>query len=62
MKKYLFSLSILFSINVLGGTLPDQPAKKQRFKVMTYNIHHCNPPSAGDKIDDKAQDCKDGKC
>ncbi|MCE6990209.1 endonuclease/exonuclease/phosphatase family protein [Dyadobacter sp. CY323] len=28
--------------------------KEQRFKVMTYNIHHCNPPSAGDKIDVEA--------
>lgn len=23
----------------------------QAIKVMTYNVHHCNPPSAGDKID-----------
>jgi endonuclease/exonuclease/phosphatase family metal-dependent hydrolase len=28
--------------------------KKRRYKVMTYNIHHCNPPSAGDKIDVEA--------
>lgn len=25
--------------------------KVKTLKVMTYNIHHCNPPSAGDKID-----------
>lgn len=54
MKKYFFPLFILLSINVVAGTLRDQPAKKQRFKVMTYNIHHCNPPSAGDKIDVEA--------
>lgn len=54
MKKYFFPLFIPLSINVLAGTLPDQPAKKQRFKVMTYNIHHCNPPSAGEKIDVEA--------
>jgi endonuclease/exonuclease/phosphatase family metal-dependent hydrolase len=28
--------------------------KETRLKVMTYNIHHCNPPSAGDKIDIEA--------
>ena len=25
--------------------------KVKNLKVMTYNIHHCNPPSEGDKID-----------
>ncbi len=25
--------------------------KAKNIKVMTYNIHHCNPPSAGEKID-----------
>jgi endonuclease/exonuclease/phosphatase family metal-dependent hydrolase len=28
----------------------DRPPKKE-IKVMTYNVHHCNPPSAGEKID-----------
>ena len=29
-----------------------RPVKKEKkIKVMTYNIHHCNPLSAGDKID-----------
>ena len=28
-----------------------RPKKDQILKVMTYNLHHCNPPSAGDKID-----------
>ncbi|MCF0070442.1 endonuclease/exonuclease/phosphatase family protein [Dyadobacter sp. CY261] len=54
MKKYLFSLLTLLTLNAEAGTLSDKPAKKQRFKVMTYNIHHCNPPSAGEKIDVEA--------
>ena len=30
----------------------NQPAKRARkLTVMTYNIHHCNPPSAGTTID-----------
>jgi endonuclease/exonuclease/phosphatase family metal-dependent hydrolase len=57
MKKYLLSLLMLLmllTLNAQAGTLPDKPVKKQRFKVMSYNIHHCNPPSAGDKIDVEA--------
>lgn len=54
MKKFVFPLLTFLALNGVAGTLPDQPAKKQRFKVMTYNIHHCNPPSAGDKIDVEA--------
>ena len=30
---------------------PASQRKVGNLKVMTYNIHHCNPPSAGDKID-----------
>lgn len=29
-------------------------SKEITIKVMTYNIHHCNPPSAGEKIDVEA--------
>ncbi|WP_353717937.1 endonuclease/exonuclease/phosphatase family protein [Dyadobacter sp. 676] len=54
MKNYLLPLLALLALNGVAGTPPDQPVKKQRFKVMTYNIHHCNPPSAGDKIDVEA--------
>jgi len=34
-----------------GAVVDIHPEKGQKIKVMTYNIHHCNPPSAGDKID-----------
>ena len=55
MKNSLFSLLILFSASVFANAADlSKPAKKYRFKVMTYNIHHCNPPSAGDKIDVEA--------
>ncbi|MGV3602889.1 MAG: endonuclease/exonuclease/phosphatase family protein [Dyadobacter fermentans] len=54
MKNYFLPLLALLAFNGVAATPPDQPAKKQRFKVMTYNIHHCNPPSAGDKIDVEA--------
>lgn len=54
MKKYFFPLLTLLALTTEAGTLTGPPAKKQRFKVMTYNIHHCNPPSAGDKIDVEA--------
>jgi endonuclease/exonuclease/phosphatase family metal-dependent hydrolase len=34
------------------GENHDTSAKKAKnLKVMSYNIHHCNPPSAGDLID-----------
>jgi endonuclease/exonuclease/phosphatase family metal-dependent hydrolase len=54
MKNTFFSLLILISGAVFANTGLDKPTKKFRFKVMTYNIHHCNPPSAGDKIDVEA--------
>jgi endonuclease/exonuclease/phosphatase family metal-dependent hydrolase len=41
-------------IGVLQTVRAAGPPKKQQFKVMTYNIHHCNPPSAGTKIDVEA--------
>lgn len=54
MKNSLFSLLILLFVAVFAYAGSDNPVKKYRFKVMTYNIHHCNPPSAGDKIDVEA--------
>ncbi|WAC09614.1 endonuclease/exonuclease/phosphatase family protein [Dyadobacter pollutisoli] len=54
MKNTLLSVLALISFSVFANTGTDQPVKKFRFKVMTYNIHHCNPPSAGDKIDVEA--------
>lgn len=42
-----------FSFCTMGGEpgLDDVGKKKVDLKVMSYNIHHCNPPSAGAKID-----------
>jgi len=55
MKNSFFTLLILLSVGVFANAADlGKPAKKYRFKVMTYNIHHCNPPSAGDKIDVEA--------
>lgn len=56
MKNFLFSFLVLLSVAAFakeenGNANQDAKLKKQRLKVMTYNIHHCNPPSAGDKID-----------
>ncbi|GAA4470203.1 endonuclease/exonuclease/phosphatase family protein [Nibrella saemangeumensis] len=49
-------LSLFFSIVSIVACANDgpdgRPAKRVKsLKVMTYNIHHCNPPSAGNKID-----------
>jgi endonuclease/exonuclease/phosphatase family metal-dependent hydrolase len=47
-------LSILFVFACMTAfTYPKENAKNRAktIKVMTYNIHHCNPPSAGEKID-----------
>lgn len=54
-SKIEFSF-ILFSILLTQTVFSAEilPAKKQTIRVMTYNLHHCNPPSAGDKIDVKA--------
>ncbi|GAB3932462.1 endonuclease/exonuclease/phosphatase family protein [Larkinella terrae] len=44
----------LFATKGDGGS-ENRPAKKAKtLTVMTYNIHHCNPPSAGAKIDVEA--------
>ncbi|TLU99240.1 endonuclease/exonuclease/phosphatase family protein [Dyadobacter luticola] len=58
MKKGISFLLLLLCcsvfLNVPAAVFDKKPIKKQQFKVMTYNIHHCNPPSAGDKIDVEA--------
>jgi len=58
MKKLAILLFIFISISghAIGVFSPmDPPVKaKLNLKVMTYNLHHCNPPSAGDKIDVEA--------
>ncbi|GAB2551348.1 endonuclease/exonuclease/phosphatase family protein [Spirosoma aerophilum] len=48
----LFLLLSLASYAYEGPS--DVVRKVKRLKVMTYNIHHCNPPSAGSKIDVEA--------
>jgi endonuclease/exonuclease/phosphatase family metal-dependent hydrolase len=59
MKTILTLFFLLISLatyaSEVPSTEPKQPAKKiKSLKVMTYNIHHCNPPSAGAKIDVEA--------
>ena len=58
MKKIIQSVTILFcflSISVDGQNIKSKRKKSETMlTVMTYNVHHCNPPSAGDKIDIEA--------
>ena len=45
-------VSLLTHANDGTGKSIDRPTKKTKnLTVMTYNIHHCNPPSAGTKIE-----------
>jgi len=59
MKNILFSFLVLFSVIAFAKEENDKnnygsKFRKQGFRVMSYNIHHCNPPFAGDKIDVEA--------
>ncbi|GGB90265.1 endonuclease/exonuclease/phosphatase family protein [Dyadobacter sediminis] len=59
MKNFLFSFLVVLSVAAFaneenGQNINGSTFRKQGFRVMTYNIHHCNPPSAGDKIDVEA--------
>nr|WP_293834431.1 endonuclease/exonuclease/phosphatase family protein [uncultured Arsenicibacter sp.] len=49
---FLFLIALLPSL--AAACTIDAPARAKRITVMTYNIHHCNPPSAGAKIDMEA--------
>ncbi len=49
---FLFLIALLPSLAI--ACTFEAPAKTKRITVMTYNIHHCNPPSAGAKIDMEA--------
>lgn len=52
--KLVFNILLAFACLTVQAEATENsiPAKKTKnIKVMTYNIHHCNPPSAGDKID-----------
>lgn len=59
-KKLFFYAAVFAAFSACAGSpekevVIDPPAKdKPNLKVMSYNIHHCNPPSAGDKIDVEA--------
>ncbi|WP_338869984.1 endonuclease/exonuclease/phosphatase family protein [Spirosoma sp. SC4-14] len=45
----------LLAILCINLSWAESPTRKGKtMKVMTYNIHHCNPPSAGAKIDVEA--------
>ncbi len=58
MKYWVFGLSLMLLLAAChkNSSLPgsgngNHPAAKGTFKVMTYNIHHANPPSEKVKID-----------
>ncbi|WP_421826460.1 endonuclease/exonuclease/phosphatase family protein [Larkinella sp.] len=54
MKNLLFLVIISLTAYANDGAVKPagRPAKKiKNLTVMTYNIHHCNPPSAGTTID-----------
>lgn len=45
--SFLLFFSITLSINISAQT---EPGKDYELRVLTYNVHHCNPPGT-DKID-----------
>ena len=59
MKKLLYVLGLLVAFSACGESTPvivkeDEQSgrfRKGDLRVMTYNIHHCNPPSEKAKID-----------
>ncbi|MFC5409824.1 endonuclease/exonuclease/phosphatase family protein [Larkinella bovis] len=56
MKQLLALVLIILSVPSFASKSEDLPENRPNRKaktltVMTYNIHHCNPPSAGTKID-----------
>ena len=53
MNKTISLLSglLMTALSIMAGTETDTEKRTGELVVMTYNIHHCNPPSAGDKID-----------
>ncbi|QDK78734.1 endonuclease [Spirosoma sp. KCTC 42546] len=53
MKTLIGLLFILVSSATYASEGPSAQ-KLKKLRVMTYNIHHCNPPSAGAKIDVEA--------
>ncbi|MDT0678637.1 endonuclease/exonuclease/phosphatase family protein [Autumnicola musiva] len=53
---YLIIMGVTFCVTsysscLLCGTLRDSGGSKQELRVMSYNIHHANPPSTLDSID-----------
>ncbi len=56
MKKiaFIFFVLIVPVRFVSGNGGREDTGRKAGLRVMTYNIHHCNPPSAGDRIDIEA--------
>lgn len=64
MKKYAFYLPVCFLLIIVScskkkGSVTDAvippavqvPSISGAIRIMTYNIHHCNPPSKGTEID-----------
>lgn len=61
MKNWVYGLSLVLLVaacnknsNLPGGSDGKNPGAKGVLKVMTYNIHHANPPSEQVKIDMEA--------
>lgn len=58
MKNIRNVLAILFCLLSITGLCQRTRVKQEKsggnLTVMTYNVHHCNPPSAGNKIDVEA--------
>lgn len=57
MKKLISLFFIFISMSAFTIVIirdPASHAKEKSLKVMTYNLHHCNPPSAENKIDVEA--------
>ncbi|QMW00866.1 endonuclease/exonuclease/phosphatase family protein [Spirosoma foliorum] len=53
MRTVIGLLLTLISLATYAGEGPFA-RKMKKLRVMTYNIHHCNPPSAGAKIEVEA--------
>jgi endonuclease/exonuclease/phosphatase family metal-dependent hydrolase len=47
-------LCLIFCASALVVSAQPRKAAADELTIMTYNVHHCNPPSAGDKIDIQA--------
>lgn len=49
--KFVFILSLLFLLSCSGRQIQSGMAGNNVIRVMTYNVHHCNPPEKPHVID-----------